>query len=154
MSADQQQRPDDWLADPEKFNWNDEDVHFTDEDETTPVEKAQNGISAFYDDLRDLAFVLAAHRQETALDHLTKAAMALNGADVDALQSEVALAKAAVPASLVQGIVQNLFSSLAQMMQTTVDQLRGIAGAVGATGNLVPSLGIQTSANLQGWPTL
>jgi hypothetical protein len=107
-----------------------------------------------YAELRRLAAEVVRLQAVTAYDHLTKAALALGDGDVDTLSTEVDLAKASLPKDLVSGIVASLFSSLGQMIATTITQFRTVTGPLRSTGSLMSSLGLGTELNLGGWPTL
>lgn len=150
----------DGIVDPQKFMWDDgSEGHWLDDDgkpigKSAVSEDVLQELGWFYANLRDLAFALAAHRQKAALDHVTEAADALLKADADAVEVQVFLAKNAIPSNLIQGVIQNLFSSLAQMMETTVSQLRTVASPLGPNGTLAQSLGFNSSPNMAGWPTL
>lgn len=138
------------LFEPDKFTWDASDLHWNDE----PVAEKSAG-DAIFVDLRDLAWQLAAHRQNEAISHLAKAAHALFDDDAEKVASEIEIAKALVPASLTHGIIQNLFASMAQMLQVTVQQLRSSTSGLRDGNSLIPSLGLgSTGPNLAGWPTL
>lgn len=121
----------------------------------TPPAAVQKTAAEAYEDLRELAFHLVAHRQAEAYEHLTKAATAafVTGETAE-FGVQVELAKAMVPAELLQGIIQNLFSSLGQMLQTTVQQFRSVANPASGSNSLISSLNVGASPNLAGWPTL
>jgi len=109
------------------------------------------------DTMRTLAQKMIDAEQLGAYVHLTKAYIAIGNDDIEALVDEVAATKASLPAGFVSRTVENLLSSLGQMVGLTIQQLRSGIGAstsLAGSSQLRTSLGLTTSPNLTGWPTL